>query len=544
MAVIEIAKIQVRRGDARLTGMPQLDTGEFGWAVAGTQPNSTVPELYIGNNTSTTGVSFNTNTRILTVLDLPNIFASAIATTTTNYTYTGNKALSILVRPVARTLRSKLDDAVSLRDFGVVPDPAIPVTEGLQQAIDDLFLNSDKSQFDARVPLVIPPGDYLITGTIFIPPYTTLEGAGRDKTVFTYTGATGAPMFQFVDQTSTPNNPVTLTNMVSNSIPVAISLTGMTLKYASSTTPNLMQPLVYADCATDVLIDDLRFLNDAATTGTNINHVGISIRGVGALTSENLRITNCLFEKMFYGIRSDYDIEDTVIEGNRFLNCNRGIVYGEFLAPGQQTGPKKSRIIRNVFSNINREGIMVIAANTQTNNVTNHIISENIFENVGNNGVGDLQAQYSPIKLETYGNVSQNDYFSRFEVINNTSTSALFVVPIAGKASIIDNRVRQVVLNSGSATGTLVKLGHTGSITNIKIQYHMTFAGISRWGNLFTVVTQGVVGDITDDYKFVGATDGNVTFTASLDTPTNTISITYFGNSLNGQITYQVNQYY
>jgi hypothetical protein len=30
MAVIEIAKIQVRRGQENLTGMPQLDAGEFG----------------------------------------------------------------------------------------------------------------------------------------------------------------------------------------------------------------------------------------------------------------------------------------------------------------------------------------------------------------------------------------------------------------------------------------------------------------------------------------------------------------------------------
>ena len=32
MAVIEIAKIQVRRGQENLTGIPQLAPGEFGWA--------------------------------------------------------------------------------------------------------------------------------------------------------------------------------------------------------------------------------------------------------------------------------------------------------------------------------------------------------------------------------------------------------------------------------------------------------------------------------------------------------------------------------
>ena len=76
MAVVEIAKIQIRRGDARTeTGMPPLDTGELGWAISGTDPYSTNPELYIGNKVAD-GASVDANTRILTELDLPNIFNS------------------------------------------------------------------------------------------------------------------------------------------------------------------------------------------------------------------------------------------------------------------------------------------------------------------------------------------------------------------------------------------------------------------------------------------------------------------------------------
>ena len=41
MAVIEIAKIQVRRGQENQTGIPVLDSGEFGWA-------SDTEHLYIG----------------------------------------------------------------------------------------------------------------------------------------------------------------------------------------------------------------------------------------------------------------------------------------------------------------------------------------------------------------------------------------------------------------------------------------------------------------------------------------------------------------
>ena len=41
MAIIEVAKIQVRRGQELQTGIPRLDPGEFGWA-------EDTEHLYIG----------------------------------------------------------------------------------------------------------------------------------------------------------------------------------------------------------------------------------------------------------------------------------------------------------------------------------------------------------------------------------------------------------------------------------------------------------------------------------------------------------------
>ena len=43
MAVVQISRIQIRRGQKNLgSGLPQLASGEFGWAVD-------TQELYIGN---------------------------------------------------------------------------------------------------------------------------------------------------------------------------------------------------------------------------------------------------------------------------------------------------------------------------------------------------------------------------------------------------------------------------------------------------------------------------------------------------------------
>jgi hypothetical protein len=567
MAVVEIAKIQVRRGDARYTGMPQLDTGEFGWAISGTTPDLTAPELFVGNQLAD-GASVTANTRILTEHDLTNIFGTNITNST--YSYAGHRgAVTVYTGPgnsnISRTVKSKLDDLTTLADFGVPEgSSATTTTLGFQRAIDQLYLNSDKANPISRVELKIPAGTYEVTATIYIPPYATLIGDGKDKTTILFT-AVGKPLFQFVDQTSTPGSPVTVLNFNSNTSPRNITIKGMTLKYSSSVNPNTASPLLRADGAIDSVIDDVKFKGDyldAGTAsygdGTNTSHAAIEIQGTGALTSKNLRITNCVFDTISYGIKSNYDIEDTVIDNNKFENLYQGIVYGQSIAAGNQTGPKRSRITRNTFSIIARQAVNVGGTSTI---YTNHVTSQNIFNNVGNGsskvapGTGDvgITTATSVMKFTTYGNVSNDDYFSRFEAINNTSTTSTFVIPIEGHASIIDNRIRTASLISTLASGVVVKLAHAGSITNIKLQYHYTAAngGISRWGNLYVVIAQGVVSDVTDDYKYSGTGDANLIFDAVLDGtpngsgyPANTIRITYRGNYLTGQITYQINQYY
>ncbi len=66
MAIIEIAKIQVRRGQENQTGVPILDGGEFAWAAD-------TENLYIGLRREDGG-SRDANIRVLTENDLRNFF--------------------------------------------------------------------------------------------------------------------------------------------------------------------------------------------------------------------------------------------------------------------------------------------------------------------------------------------------------------------------------------------------------------------------------------------------------------------------------------
>lgn len=563
MAVVEIAKIQIRRGDARVDGMPQLDTGEFGWAISGTDPDLTTPELFIGNRVED-GAPSTTNTRILTVLDLPNIFGSSITTST--YYYSGHRGIDIYTDSgssfLNRTVKEKLDDTVSLFDFLVESDYLnndFDYTETIQRAVNELFLNSDKSTSRSRNSLKIPAGTFGVSDTIYLPSYASIIGEGKDKTIISL--STGSKvLFQFVDLSSTPGSPVTLNDMESGTSPRNITVSGLTLAYQDSVDPSSTLPLLRADACLDTTINDVKFAGDPTLpyASSNNNHAGIEIRGLPGITSKNLRITNCVFETLHHGIKSDYDIEDTLIDSNRFENLYKAINYAENLVVGNSIGPIKSRITRNIFNTIAREAVKVAGTSTQ---FTNHILSENIYTNVGNDssyanpGLGDIGDQTTNVVFfGTSGNVSDYDTFSRVLEVNNTSTPTNFVLPVYGHVSLVDNRVTTMSVAASSPTGTLVKVAHSGESTNISIQYQVSSSGISRWGTLTLVVAAATMVatvdpnvftvPVSDNYNFYGSGDTGIIFEATYDMTYNTIEVTYTGNTVNGTLTHQINQYY
>jgi hypothetical protein len=559
MAVVEIAKIQIRRGDARTDGMPQLDTGELGWAISGTAAETTAPELFIGNRIED-GASVTTNTRILTVLDLPNIFGTSITTST--YYFSGHRGIDIYTGPgdtfLNRTVKQKLDDSVSLFDFVTEVnylDGDFDFTTTLQRAIDELFLNSDKASARARNALKIPAGEYSIASTIFLPAYASIIGEGKDKTIITMTSGAEA-LFQFVGLDSDPGLPEEIGSMSSLTSPRNITVSGMTLQYDADLSVATTLPLLRADASIDSIIDDVKFQGTSPYAASNVGNTGIDIRGQAGITSKNLRITNCVFDTLHYGIKSDYDTEGTVIDSNRFENLSRGIVY--FNDPQADIGPTKSRITRNIFNVVAKEAVLVAGTSTE---YTNHILSENIYSNVGNNssyaapGLGDIGGQaHNILFFGTSGNVSDYDTFSRVSEVNSTSTDVTFVLPVYGHVSLVDNRVTTISISSGTADDTMVKVAHTGDTTNVKVQYQITTSGISRWGELTLVcsgntLTSSLVPNIllipvTDNYSYFGANDTGIVFVGTYNVVTNAIAIRYTSNTASGTLTYQINQYY
>ena len=131
MAVVQISRIQVRRGQKNIgSGIPQLASGEIGWAVD-------TREMYIGNGSVAEGSPSVGNTKILTEFD--NLFSVA-----NTYIYKGESGVvatgGVGGTDIQRTLQDRLDDRVSGKSFGLTGQSTQNATVKLQTAIDQLGL--------------------------------------------------------------------------------------------------------------------------------------------------------------------------------------------------------------------------------------------------------------------------------------------------------------------------------------------------------------------------------------------------------------------
>jgi len=262
MAVIEIARIQVRRGQESQTGIPQLDSGELGWA-------EDTEHLYIGKRI-VDGARDDNNTRILTENDLSKMFAMVIPggpiSSTSSYVYRDERlpdgvddgafanvmAANSGIRPVI-TIGSKLDQSVSLVDLSVTWPPLNnDLTDIANAAMQDLYANSN-SYPDMQRVLRIPAGTYIVTDVLELPPNTKLVGEGQDLTTLILTNDS-VNLMQTVDKNGNEFDSMTNNEAVN---PYQIHIEGMTLAFNTGLTSNMS--LISLDNVREATISSVGF---------------------------------------------------------------------------------------------------------------------------------------------------------------------------------------------------------------------------------------------------------------------------------------------
>ena len=514
MAVVQISRIQVRRGKANDgTGFPQLASGELGWAIDSQQ-------LYIGNGAVSEGSPAVGNTRILTQTDLSgtsNLLQQLqhIYKVDDVSVVTGPSANS----PVQRTLQNRLDDSVSTIDFGTAGDGITDDTAAIQRAINQLFLNATTPAYSntvsgasKRVILQMPAGQFNTSSTIYIPSYASLVGAGADKTVLYYnpvstiTGATalnsyvitttaaatkmvgatvsgtgiptGSTVSSVIAGTSiTISSPATAT---SGTVSITVTLAGAAIQFVNdgstagspssigSTlgttqprnilikdltiwTPTGKNTCLQLDAVKESVFENLHLQGDWASSLNSLS-CGIYMQAVSSIvTCERNIFKNIKFEKFSYAVSTLSDVRY-----NSFIDCFVTDAYQGFAlgvgANGSTSGQQYGpRETEIVNCKFYNIRRQAVYVDLGTANTTRDCK----YINVGNNGAGNTGAVYPQVYFANYGNTSQNDYSDRASDLASSNLTVQYVPEVSGHGSYYLAGTRGVILGFISSSPTL-----------------------------------------------------------------------------------------
>ena len=513
MAVVQISRIQIRRGQKNAgTGIPQLASGEMAWAID-------TQELYIGNGAISEGSPAVGNTKILTdadnLLDLVG-----------QYVYKSDSALIQTGQdpnyPITRTLQERLDERVTSASYGILPNAGDQAT-AIQRAIDNLFITNTVNGAGDRVTLEFAPGVYQFSTTIYIPSYATILGAGKQKTIFNFTGPVGTA-FAFVDDTSTPTNKVLSSTSNSGSTteyniqPKFCVLKGFTL--------NTNEPDVQAiqlDCVRDSIFEDIELTGsygDSAGDSTlPSGGYGIGMYALSSIvTCQRNKFTRVTFDGFKDAVFAKEDIFNNTWVDCEFLNSRYGFEFGvgaDTVTTGEVYGPRKNIIENCYFYNIDRYGIVI-------DNGYGNKSRGNTFVNVGNEGGGNANNVYSQIKFTVKGNTSLQDNFDRqldLAKVTDPNWGDTYLNEVEGKAVVVNGEVNTVSLVSPATYEiTAFRIPFSGN-TGFKIDYTLKSSSYTqmRKGTLSVAVDgTNLTLQLVDDYEYVGTVgqDTRVEFSA------------------------------
>jgi len=499
MAVVSISRIQVRRGQKNAgSGLPQLASGEFGWAVD-------TQELFIGNGSVSEGAPFVGNTKLLSEND--NLFQFA-----DTYQYQSGTNLqtgSAPNNPVLRTLQARLDDRVSIRSFGANGD-GTNQTIALQRAIDQLYLNaSNKGQAQARVELILEAGEYNITSTIYLPPFTTIRGAGSDKTII---NAGIGSAFRTVNETSTPG--IYALDATSTTLNQArnISISGLTI----TTTQGPALDLVSCKDSVfkDIILSGSYSLGDAI----DANSDGIRLTALStAVSSNNNTFENVQISNFATAVKSDNDIKD-----NNWTECTFDTLFQGFSlglttilgTSGMLTGPINNIITNSIFNSIYQHAIQIAKGTDNTS-------KNNKFYSIGNAGGSPSLSQHSIIKFESIRNASTNDWFQRSEELGYDETyknGVAYWPEVEGPTITEFETTHKLSIGQSGEYTKLFRLpAETVKGYEIDYIYKSEFVSASRSGTLTIVVDPANdTYNLSDEYDYTGSNTyaENLKFTA------------------------------
>lgn len=494
MAVVQISKIQVRRGQKNSnSGIPQLSSAEFAWAVDS-------QELFIGNGSVAEGAPYVGNTKILTehdnILDLAN-----------SYQFANND--NSITFAVSRDLQSKLDEYVSVADFGAIGDGSTDCVSSFETAFTELYRNSNDNY---KKTLIIPNGEYLFSSDLTVPSGVVLKGETKNGVILNLGGnnirfitSTGLNVVDF-NSTNRPTN-VEFYDLTIHRTTGQITCTGL----ADSKFVNVRFKGEYN------LTDTVNSLvSEPAAVFWNNDLFGIR--------TTNLIFDNCNFESNSIAIKCSQSV---AFETNIHIdNCNFTTSHTAIFINGVTSQSNAWRIVDCKFEEIAKQAV-------RSNNGFNTLVHRCKFKNVGN----DFNTAANPTDVMVYfgefiGNLVLECTSNRLQNAAMNPGSASSVASYvesynSDKSQWLDRNYSHIYLSDSFRPLVVLSAFNKYTIIN----YTLRLSNYTRQGQLWLSVGNDLAGDdnissiaVTDNFQYSpqfvasegGAMMTNFEFSASL----------------------------
>jgi hypothetical protein len=479
MAVIQISKIQVRRGLQE--NLPQLASGEMGWSVDERR-------LWIGNGTLSEGAPLIGNTEILTA-------NSDILSALEAYQFKGDESgFTSLTGPTntsftERTFGHKLDEQISVRDFGAVGDGSTDDSIALQRAIDQIYTPSGATynSIGVRRRIHFPAGVYNLAGNcLVLPSHASIFGDGAQSTFIKHTTGSNV-VIKFRDSLGQVDSSLGLSSAV---LPNEIDISDITLENNSD------DHIAIVDSASTVSFSRVGFEGNSSILSTGTFKAAVRLQSsVGS--TKNVYFNESSFANITYAGSINGDIHNVT-----YNNCYFDRLYQGLNLSATTTSPRSVRITNSMFDQIAKQAIF-------SANASSTFSAFNYYRTVGmSDGVEMVAnvANTSVLSWNTSNNYSVGDLFDRdasnvavkplIELLSTSTTNQIS----ASTSGSLQASPGYAISLSGN-TWIAANTGITFSSNTISIlDYTITKGGSYRVGSMRITQTSGSV-IFEDDYS-------------------------------------------
>jgi len=498
MPIVQISRIQHRRG--KRSDLPQLAAGEIGWVVD-------EQRLFIGNGTVADGAPAVGNTEIVTS-------GSSAFTSALSHTYKGYLGDSTPVgTSQQRSTGNRLDDYVSVKDFGATGDDSTADVTAIQNAIDEIYTDTDKDDTRSRRVLFFPAGTYRINAALKIPPYAHLVGEGPDKTIIKNSGNNAV----MVTQDDEGNVGANIGNSGATT-PTQIQISNMTVRNT------VAYGGVSLDRVTKAYFNNVKFQGSYASGGADAStSKGVTVnQSTAVYSTTNVIFNQCQFTK--FARLVDISDDSTNI---RFHDCDFSTAYYGALigaemdgsTAGKINGPRDVHFTSSSWSDIGQQAIYVKpTAGADAGVGPRNICSQGNWyaSSVANNfeGIGSVN-EVPVIQYDNDECSSVMDFFERSDLRRSDGSSHMNAAPEIQGIGIQTKAIKSQTLADNTSSATTINEYPALAGKGLKITYKIVRGTLDRTGEL--IVSASTNGVSYDDTYTESGSDVGVELMAALD---------------------------